>query len=133
MDFIQVDNPWGTLNEPPAWHVEDQRRITECGARPDGHAWTVQGEREERPWLECADCPAVGGDVYPDIIDLLDGQTLELVGRTVVFGEELPDDDSSVFTIPVHVDVETSERTSLDWIGIEYDVEIQISDRETAA
>lgn len=129
MDFTQVDNPF----DP--WPSGDavERQIAECAARPGGHAWTIQGDAEERPWLACDDCPAGGDDLYPDIIDLLDGQTYELGGRTIVIGKELPDDETSMFKIPVHVSVEEHSWTSMNSIGPEYDVEIQISDRETAA
>lgn len=129
MDFTQVDDPF----DP--WPNQDavQRLIAECAARPGGHAWTVQGDSGESPWLACADCPAGGDNIYPDVIDLLDNEAYELGGRTIRFGEELPDDDSSMFKIPVLVRVEERRYTSMDSIGHEYDVEIQITDRETAA
>jgi hypothetical protein len=134
MDFIQVDNPFDSLNDPPpAEIIEQQHLIAECAARPGGHAWTVEGDSGDSPWLSCADCPASGDDVYPDVIDMLGDEPYELGGRTIVFGQELPDDDTSVFTIPVHVRVKETRYTSMNCIGYEYDVEIHITDRETAA
>jgi hypothetical protein len=129
MDFIQVDDPF----DP--WPNQDamQRRIAACAARPGGHAWTVEGDAGEAPWLACADCPAGGNDLYPDITDLLGDEPYELGGRAIVFGQELPDVDSSCFKIPVNVRVKETRHTSMNCIGWEYDVEIQITERETAA
>ncbi|GGS88332.1 hypothetical protein ACFFV7_51070 [Nonomuraea spiralis] len=129
MDFTQVDNPF----DP--WHSRDavERQIAECAARPAGHAWTIQGDTGEWPWLACDDCPASGDDLYADILDLLDGQTYELGGRTIVIGKELPDDETSMFKIPVDVRIAEHRYTSMNSIGYEYDVEILITDRETAA
>jgi hypothetical protein len=129
MDFIQVDNPF----DP--WPNQDavQRLITECASRPGGHTWTVQGDAGERPWLSCADCPAGGDDIYPDIIDQLGDEPYELGGRTIRFGQELPDFDASMFEVPVNVRIEEHRYTSMNCIGYEYDIEIHITTRETAA
>ena len=132
MEFVQVDDPFNP-DELDAQQAEYDRLVTECAARPDGHAWTVAGDSGEPPWLSCADCPADGGSVYPDILDLLDGEEYQVGGRTILFGEELPDDAASVFAIPVSVRVELIRHQACDYGGYEYDVEIHITDRETAA
>ncbi|WP_431903683.1 hypothetical protein [Nonomuraea sp. bgisy101] len=129
MRFVEVEDPFDPW---PSQHAV-QRLIAECAARPGGHAWTVQGDSGESPWLACADCPATGDDAYPDIIDILDSCEYELGGRTIRFGEELPDDDSSAFKIPVDVEIESTRFACPDWIGYEYDVEIHITDRQAAA
>lgn len=135
MDLTRIDDPFrlDTTSTGPTAQDEDARLIAECGARPAGHAWTVQGDSDAWPWLACADCPASGDAVYPDIADLLNSAEYELGGRTIRFGEDLPDDETSVFEIPVNVRVEEHRYTSMDSIGYEYDVEIHITDRETAA
>ncbi|MEV4078720.1 hypothetical protein AB0J43_00310 [Nonomuraea fuscirosea] len=126
MQFVPVSDPFDQ-SDPPAWYVENQRCIPECAARLTGHAWTVEGASGECPSLTCAGCPAVGSDAYPDIIDILEDGEFQLGGRTIRFGEELPDDESSVFVIPVSVRVEAYEYRTLN--GNDWDVEIHVSDR----
>lgn len=144
MDFTRTGDPFFVLEEPPtaeaiaaqaAWEVEDaerQRRITACGNREGGHAWMVEGTPEEPPWLECADCPAVGNDLLEDILDLVDGEQIELGGRSVHFGQELPGIQSSCFSIPVNVEVENIIHEGGPWGPTEYDVAISITDRAEA-
>jgi len=138
-----TNNPFFTVSGPlaaeqlaaqaagDAEEAERRRKVAACGARPGGHAWQVEGEPGEAPYLSCADCTACGEDIYPDVIDLLYGEVYELAGRAIHFGEEL-DDESGGFVIPVHVRVEEVRYTSMDCIGYEYDVEVHITDRPAA-
>ncbi|WP_346103504.1 hypothetical protein [Nonomuraea maheshkhaliensis] len=126
MQFVSVSDSFDH-SAPPAWYAEGQRRIAECAARQTGHLWTVEGDRGECPWLSCADCAADGADVYPDIIDILDDGEFQLGGRTIRFGEELPDNETSVFVIPVSVKVEANEHHTLN--GHDWDVAIHVVDR----
>jgi hypothetical protein len=115
------------------WLEERDEHIAACAARPSGHRWQIDAEPGEAPSLSCEGCPAGGDDIYPDIIDLLYGQTYELGGRTIVIGEELPDNEASMFKIPVNMRIEEHRYTSMNSIGYEYDVEIHITAREVTS
>ncbi|GLX06719.1 hypothetical protein Misp03_36460 [Microbispora sp. NBRC 16548] len=87
-----------------AAYEADRRAVAECAARPGGHAWLVEAEPGEEPYLTCADCPATGDDLYPDLDMLLDWAQ-DIGGTRVQFGRALPG-DAVPYSIPVAVELE---------------------------
>ncbi|MFI9507239.1 hypothetical protein [Nocardia sp. NPDC052566] len=113
----------------PAFMAERERRIDECANRRTGHAWNVEGEGGGLPSLTCSDCRCGGDWAYPDIMDMLFDTEYELDERTIVFGEELPDEEASRFAIPVAIRIEEVRYVSMNSIGYEYDVVVHLTQR----
>lgn len=111
-------------------YLADRRATADCAARPGGHRWTLEGIPEEPPHLSCEDCPASADDLTADCLDLLDGTEMELGGRTVTFGQDLPA-DAEPFSIPVTITVKrvVYRGGPLMWPE-EYDIEIDITGRD---
>jgi hypothetical protein len=107
------------------WLEERDDRITACATREGGHGWQIEGEPGEEPYVSCGDCPADADELFPDLMSLLSGP-MDVDGRTVVFGEVLPD-QAEPCKLPVAVRVETIRRDYAD--GTEYDVEVHITPR----
>lgn len=107
--------------------------VAMCAARERGHRWQVEGDLGDTPGLSCQDCPAHADDLMPDLLDVLDGRSFQIGGRTVRFGVDLPGVESSDFAIPVHVEVDTIVYPGGPWGSAEYDFEVTITDREATS
>lgn len=126
MSLFEIDDsPRSQGEELMDWLDERDDRITACAARDGGHGWQVEGEPGEEPYVSCGDCPAGADELFPDLMSLLSGP-VDVGGRTVVFGEVLPD-RAEPYKLPVAVRVETIRRDYAD--GTEYDVEVHITPR----
>jgi hypothetical protein len=90
-----------------------------------GHHWLLTGEHPDDGrliGLRCVGCGATLED-HIGCFDLEDAVNGEVDGITVVAGWHDADDE---FEIPVLVDVQVDEYTSMDSIGPEYDVTVEI-------
>jgi hypothetical protein len=102
-----------------------------------GHDWQLDiNPYEGAVYLDCRWCPAGIDDIYPDGIDLLNGDfevcpgyVLNLRSVNGIEVNEQPCD--GMFTYgwrgPVTVDLHVEKYTSMDWIGPEHDVWIEVN------
>jgi hypothetical protein len=104
--------------------------IDRCGE----HDWYLEIDPYDGIMLTCRKCPAWSDDVYPDGIDLLTGDfevypgyVLSLhCGGVQVNGQETYDLFTYGWRGPVRVELHVETYTSMDWIGPEYNVWIDV-------
>jgi hypothetical protein len=96
-----------------------------CCEESGGHHWLLGGEHPDdgrNISLHCVVCGA-GLDDYSGCFDLEDAVSGEVNGVTVDAGQH---DADGEFEVPVAVDVQVHKYTSMDLIGVEYDVTVDI-------
>lgn len=102
-----------------------------------GHDWYLTIDPVDGVTICCRKCPALTDDVYPDGADLLTGEFEVYPGY--VLGLRYADVEVNgkpsygSFTYgwrgPVTVELHVEEYTSMDWIGSEYAVWIEVEPR----
>jgi hypothetical protein len=102
-----------------------------------GHDWYLEIDPYEGVYLSCRMCPAEVDDVYPDGQELLTGEFEVYPGY--VLGLRCADVEvngkfcDGLFTYgwrgPVTVELHVEKYTSMDWIGTEYDVWVEVDPR----
>jgi hypothetical protein len=103
-----------------------------------GHDWYLEIDPDDGVYLGCRRCPADVDDVEPDGIDLLAGNfevypgyVLNLRSGSVFVNGQYRE---GLFTYgwhgPVTVHVQVEKYTSMDWIGEEVDVWIEVDPRD---
>jgi uncharacterized protein RhaS with RHS repeats len=107
--------------------------------RCPGHDWYLHIDPDDGTWLHCRKCPAGVDDLCPDGQDLLTGEFEVYPGYVLGlrYGsvEVNGTDRGGWFTYgwrgPVTVDLHVEKYTSMDWIGTEYDVWIEVGKRDS--
>lgn len=125
---------WGRDFEGEAWRALFAHLCEQDG----GHDWYLTIDPDDGVWVSCVKCHAAGlDDVYPDSADLLTGDftvypgyvlTLH-TGGVQVNGQETYGCFTYGWRGPVTVELHVEEYTSMDWIGSEYDVWIEVEPR----
>lgn len=131
-ELAQAEEQW-------AWaSVEEKCRswaVASCRLAR-GHDWYLDiNPYEGAVYLDCRWCPAGIDDIYPDGIDLLNGDfevypgyvlSLQSVNGIAVNGQPC----DGMFTYgwhgPVTVRLTVEKYTSMDWIGYEYNAWIEV-------
>jgi hypothetical protein len=119
--------------------VEEKCRLWAVGMcrMARGHDWYLEVDPDDGVSLYCRKCPAGADDVYPDGIDALVGEfevypgyVLSLHTGSVQVNGKWRD---GLFTYgwrgPVTVELHVEKYTSMDWIGTEYDVWVEVEAR----
>jgi hypothetical protein len=122
---------WGRDFEGYAW----RRLFIWLCERDGGHFWYLHIDPDDGTWLSCAKCHVAGVDeIYPDGIDLLTGEfevypgyVLSLnCGDVEVNGKPCLGMFTYGWRGPVTVNLHVERYTSMDWIGEEHDVWIEV-------
>ncbi len=125
---------WGRDFEGEVWRQLFALLCEQSG----GHAWYLNIDPDDSVWLSCTRCHVAGIDeIYSDGIDLLTGEFEVYPGYVLSLrygGVEVNGEDSSgLFTYgwrgPVTANLHIEKYTSMDWIGPEYDVWIELEPR----
>lgn len=103
-----------------------------------GHDWYLEIDPDDGVYLGCRKCPADVNDVYPDGSDLLygdfevcPGYVLGLrTGGVEVNGRWRDGLFAYGWRGAVTVDLHVEKYTSMDWAGTEYDVWIEVAERD---
>lgn len=109
--------------------------------RARGHDWYLEIDPYEGVFLRCLMCPAGVDDVYPDGQELLTGEFAVYPGYVLglrcgdveVNGTWYPDGFTYGWRGPVTVNLHVEKYTSMDWIGTEYDVWVEVDPRAEPA
>ncbi len=103
-----------------------------------GHDWYLEIDPDDGVSLYCRKCYADTNDLYPDGIDLLDGDfevypgyTLNLRSGSVFVNGEFRDGHVYGWRGPVTAELYTKKYTSMDSIGYEYDAWIEVEPRDS--
>lgn len=120
---------WIDIFEPYPEHWR-KWEIASCEEWTSGHDWTLSLFMDDEGYgpelfVHCPNCPIELYDLYPDCYrDLIYGT----LGDTVIENGEYNYTEDKTFKVNVKLHVETY--TSMDFIGPEYDVWIELTQKE---
>lgn len=123
-----------------AWTFCRAWAVALCSQVQGGHDWLLEIDPGDGVSLCCQRCHAVTDDIYPDGIDLLTGDFEVYPGYVLGLRAGAVDVNRTwrdgLHTYgwrgPVAVRLVVEKYTSMDWIGTEYDVWIEVDPRDDA-